>query len=65
MPFGAGPRACIGQHFSLLESVATLAELVRDFDFTAPAGSSDQVPVGSGVTLFPLEPVTAQVTPRP
>ena len=65
MPFGAGPRACIGQHFSMLESVATLAELVRDFDFAAPAGSSDQVPVGSGVTLFPLEPVTSQVSPRP
>ena len=49
----------------VLESVATLAELVRDFDFTAPAGSSDQVPVGSGVTLFPLEPVLSQVAVRP
>ena len=65
MPFGAGPRACIGTHFSMLESVATIAELVRDFDFVAPAGTSDQVPVGSGVTLFPLEPVNSQVTPRP
>jgi cytochrome P450 len=65
MPFGAGPRACIGQHFSMLESVATLAELVRDFEFTAPAGSSDHVPVGSGVTLFPLEPVLSRVAVRP
>lgn len=65
IPFGAGPRACIGQHFSMLESVATIVELVRSFDFAAPAGSSDQVPVGSGVTLFPLEPVLSQVTPRP
>ena len=64
MPFGAGPRACIGQHFSMLESVATLAELVRDFDFVAPPGSSDQVPVGSGITLYPLEPVLSRVTPR-
>lgn len=64
MPFGAGPRACIGQHFSMLESVATLAELVRDFDFAAPDGSSDQVPVGSGVTLFPLEPVLSRLSPR-
>ena len=65
MPFGAGPRACIGQHFSMLESVATIAELVRDFDFVAPADSSDQVPVGSGITLFPLEPVLSHVAPRP
>jgi cytochrome P450 len=65
MPFGAGPRACIGQHFSMLESVATLVELIRAFDFAAPPGSSDQVPVGSGITLFPLEPVMSRVTPRP
>jgi cytochrome P450 len=65
MPFGAGPRACIGQHFSMLESVATLAGLIRDFDFAAPAGSSDQVPVGSGVTLFPLEPVNSHISTRP
>lgn len=64
MPFGAGPRACIGQHFSMLESIATLAELVRDFDFVAPADSSDQVPVGSGITLFPLVPVLSHVSPR-
>lgn len=64
MPFGAGPRACIGQHFSMLESVATLVELIRAFDFAAPADSSDQVPVGSGVTLFPLAPVRSRVTPR-
>ncbi len=65
MPFGAGPRACIGQYFCMLESVATLAERVRDFEFTAPADSSDQVPVGSGVRLFPLEPVLSQVAVRP
>jgi cytochrome P450 len=65
LPFGAGPRACIGQHFSMLESLATIAELVRDFEFTAPAGSSDHVPVGSGITLFPLEPVLSEVVPRP
>ena len=65
LPFGAGPRACIGQHFSMLESLATIAELVRDFEFTAPADSSDHVPVGSGITLFPLEPVLSEVVPRP
>ena len=37
-PFGGGPRACIGQHFSMLESVIALATLVRDFDFAAPPG---------------------------
>ncbi|MFL6091200.1 MAG: cytochrome P450 [Aeromicrobium sp.] len=64
MPFGAGPRACIGQHFSMLESLATLAVLVRDFEFSAPEASSDTVSVGSGITLFPIEPVLSHVTVR-
>ena len=48
----------------MLESIATLAELIRDFDFVAPTASSDQVPVGSGITLFPLVPVLSHVSPR-
>ena len=30
--------ACIGQHFSMPESVIALATLVRDFQFAAPPG---------------------------
>ena len=37
LPFGAGPRICIGMGFAMLEMTAILATLVRDFRFkTAP-----------------------------
>jgi cytochrome P450 len=37
LPFGAGPRFCIGMGFAMLEMTAILATLVRDFRFkTAP-----------------------------
>lgn len=33
MPFGAGPRMCIGNHFAMMEMQLLLALLVRHFDF--------------------------------
>lgn len=34
IPFGAGPRMCIGRDFAYIESVALLAALVRRYQFT-------------------------------
>ena len=32
MPFGAGPRICVGAAFATMEAVMSLARLVRDYD---------------------------------
>lgn len=32
LPFGLGPRACIGRRFALMEGTLVLAELIRRFD---------------------------------
>jgi cytochrome P450 len=60
-PFGGGPRGCIGQHFSMLESVIALATLVRTFDFVASSGDPRNT---NHITLRPVGGVFSQVIPR-
>ncbi|MEO6686852.1 MAG: cytochrome P450, partial [Dyadobacter sp.] len=33
LPFGAGPRLCIGQQFAMMEMQLILAAVVKRFDF--------------------------------
>lgn len=61
MPFGGGPRGCIGQHFSMTEAVLALALLVREHRFVA-VPDRDRVRVNGAITLFPVEPVLSRVS---
>ncbi|WP_030416236.1 cytochrome P450 [Streptomyces sp. NRRL S-1448] len=60
-PFGGGPRACIGQHFSMLESVLALAMLLRAYELDAV---DEEVPVAAGITLQPTGPARVRLRPR-
>jgi cytochrome P450 len=51
LPFGAGPRLCIGRDFALLETVLVLAGLLRSHSVTPSPGR--QVDVDALVTLRP------------
>jgi cytochrome P450 len=60
-PFGAGPRACIGQYFSMLEAVIALAVIARRYEL---ASATERIPLAPRITLNPGAPVPCRVTPR-
>ena len=61
MPFGAGPRICIGAHFALVEATLALAKLVGSFRIDL-ADTAPVIPVGVVTTqpdrspLFVIRP---------
>ena len=62
LPFGGGPRICIGMSFATIEAVVILGTLVRAFRFAALAGHKPH-PVAR-VTLRPAGGMPLLVTQR-
>ncbi len=61
LPFGAGPRVCIGNYFALMESQLVLATLLRHARF-AEVGSAE--PAAPSATLRTAEGARMRVTLR-
>ncbi len=62
VPFSAGQRMCIGNTFSLIESVLLLAMLLQRFEVRVPEGQ--QVEPRLMATVRPSKPVMVELTPR-
>jgi cytochrome P450 len=62
LPFGAGPRICVGAQFALTEAVLVMARLVQGFRIDV-AGDRGMRPIGR-VTTQPDRPVSFILTRR-
>jgi hypothetical protein len=63
VPFGAGPRTCVGQRLAMMEAVQILASVVKHFDFKLGADKAT-VDECADVTLGPKNGLSVIFTTR-
>ena len=62
IPFGAGPRVCVGEHFAKMEAILILVSILSRWKLSPI--SDDQVAPDPLITLRPKTPILVKVTER-
>ena len=71
MPFGMGPRVCIGRRFALIEAMIILSEIIRRFEIRATDGRSPRPKLTIltrpdkeiAISVEPIRPARRYVSP--
>lgn len=58
VPFGGGPRSCIGDHFAMLEATLALATIIRRIEIRS---TDDDFPIAVPFTTVAAAPIPARV----
>ncbi|KAL4658230.1 cytochrome P450 3A27-like isoform X2 [Arapaima gigas] len=62
LPFGTGPRNCIGMRFALMVVKLAIVKMLQNFDFKTC--KETQIPLEVNVLFQPKQPITLKLVPR-
>ena len=63
VPFGAGPRVCIGRSMAMIEATLIVATVLQKYRLSLAEGQAEPTPVAQ-VSLHPAGPVRLALAPR-
>ena len=58
LPFGAGPRVCIGKSLALMQMALVLATVIQRYELSLPENEARRIRIAPGVSARPIGDIT-------